>query len=635
MHLAVLALLTFIFYSLLRALFLVWNFPLFADADIHDLIYAFRLGMRFDLMVVVLLTVPAFLLKIGAWFFKKSVRGPVLALFLIFQVPPLILNLVDVEFFNFMGRRFIASSFVVASEIKGKMGAVFYSYAGLFFISLLFIATYLSIAWIWHQRSRRIEWPRRRLSQAAFAFVAFLITGLGIRGGLQSKPLNLAHAQVFPQTSLNNLVVNSTFSLIKTLRKSPLPREKYMSEEEMITQMNGYHGVFCQEELPTFEKKQNIVLIALESFSLEFMGKPHGDRGYTPFLDSLAERSLFFRNAYANGRRSIEGMAALVAGIPNLMREPFISSPYSNTRFSGLGSALGPEYHSTFYHGGTNGTMFFDHFSSQAGITRYYGSQEYPYPEHSDGIWGIFDEPFLVNMAEDLSKQQTPFSATVLTLSSHNPYRLPEGYEDKFPKGPHEVYPVVGYADQALRRFFAVAEKQPWYRDTLFILSADHTHTGGGDRPRYFNELGNYRIPILFFHPQISKWPDIDTQEPVQQIDILPSIMDFLKKKPPEQNYLGRSVFCKGPREVVIYLDNSYWLITRDRVLYKDPRGDTHLSLLENYFVPAKEPMQFFTKPGDEKSELILKQKLSRRLQATRQYFSEAILDNRLNRKVQ
>jgi hypothetical protein len=622
--------LTLIFYSLLRVLFLVWNFILFQDANLSSVVHAFTLGLRFDFMAVAVLTFPAFFLLAIGRFFKRDLRLPVTLAFLSCQVPLLILNLIDVEFYNFMGRRFMMSSVSVAGELQGKIVAVFYSYAGLFLISFFTVAIYLFISRRWYRSpfSKRRFFGLVPTFTAGFATLFILV--MGVRGGLQSKPLNLGHAQIFAIPALNNLALNSTFSLIKTYGHSTLPRESWMSREEMIPLMNGYNGVGCTEGLPDFPVKQNVVIIALESFSLEFMGKIHGDKGYTPFLDELAEHSLFFPNAYANGRRSMEGMAALLAGVPALMTEPFISSPFASTRYVVLGAVLGSDYQSTFYHGGANGTMFFDHFSVKAGMNRYYGSSEYPNATDSDGIWGIWDEPFLLNMVADLSTQKTPFAASVLTLTSHNPYRLPAGYEGHYPQGTKPIFEVVGYTDDALKKFFAAAEQQPWYKDTLFVLSADHTHSSGGDRTRYINELGNYRIPILFFHPQISRWPQVDVQEPVQQIDVLPSVLDFLKIKPTEINYLARSVFCPGPRHVVIYLDSSYWLVTRDHVLYMDPRGEAYLSLLENYFVPASEPTQYFTRLRDENEELVIKNQLTKKLYAARQYFSEGLWQNRL-----
>ena len=157
---------------------------------------------------------------------------------------------------------------------------------------------------------------------------------------------------------------------------------------------------------------------------------------FTPFIDSLIQESLVFTNGFSNGRRSIEGIPAVIAGIPSLMNSPFITSAYSGDKFYSLPYLLKQEgYNTSFYHGGTNGTMGFDNFCKAAGIDAYYGRYEYNNDKDFDGNWGIFDEPFLQFMAKSLDKTPQPFMASVFTLSSHHPYTIPEKYKNKFIKG--------------------------------------------------------------------------------------------------------------------------------------------------------------------------------------------------------
>ena len=354
------------------------------------------------------------------------------------------------------------------------------------------------------------------------------------------------------------------------------------------------------------------------------MGQIHGDQGYTPFLDDLATRSLFFPNGFANARRSIEGIAAVLGGIPSLMEDPFISSAFATNTFYGLGTILQSAGYSTaFYHGGKNGTMYFDQFARSAGMKKYFGENEYPNKKDSDGTWGIWDEPFLSYMAEDLNSFKEPFLASVFTLSSHNPFEVPESFKGKFPKGTSEIHEVIGYSDEALRRFFEKASRQPWYSHTLFILTADHTFKPA--RPSYNNDLGHYRVPILFFHPSVAHWPLIDLQKPVQQIDILPSVLDFLKISPPALNLMGRSVFRSGPRYVVMSADGFYWLVTKDHLLTLDPQMKAVLSPLKNHLDLSQNQQEA---PPEENPAL--RDELRLKLLATRQYFSEGLWDNRL-----
>ena len=154
-------------------------------------------------------------------------------------------------------------------------------------------------------------------------------------------------------------------------------------------------------------------------------------------------------------------------------------------------------------------------------------------------------------------------------------------------------------------------------------MTADHTYKPV--RPAYQNVLGDYRIPILFFHPKIAQWPQVDTEEPTQQIDLLPSILDFLGQTPKEENLMGRSVFRQGPRQVVLFSDGLYWMVTRDFFATMKNDGDTHVERVELPYAVARDAAR---RPRDLTDAV--REDLRLRLLATRQYFSEGLWDNAL-----
>lgn len=614
---------TLAFYSGLRLLFLLWNRAQFAGLRADDVGFAFIAGLRFDLSAVATLALPALLLLGLGALLRRDWRRPAAVTFLLFQVPLLIVNLGDVEFVQFMGRRLTRASLAVVTELQGKVLATVVSSAGLFLISLVFTCVYVALIWRMSRppatAPRRGSWKK----QVGVGFLLALGTVVAARGGVQRKPIGFAHAQVFAVPALNQLTLNSSFTFLQSLKRAPLPREKFMSTEEMIARMNGTTPGESLLEGKRPAAPQNVVLIILESFGLELMGEIHGDGGYTPFLDGLAREGLFFPHAFANGRRSIEGIAALLGGIPALMTEPFISSPHATTNFEGWGTALAPKgYFTAFYHGGRNGTMYFDQFSRSAGIRLYYGANEYPDAGDHDGTWGIWDRPFFLNLVRDLKTRPEPFAVTVFSLSSHHPYRVPDSEKGRFPKGTNEIHEVIGYTDDALRGFFEAARREPWFERTLFIVTSDHIFKP--ERPGYRDDLGNYRVPLLFYHPAMRKWPAVDLKEPVQHIDVLPSVLDFLGMSPRQMNLMGRSVFRSGPRHVVLASDGFYWLVTRDHVLTEDPSGRASVKAVADHLRP---PRSETARPIEDPE---LERELLSRLRATRQYFSEGLWDNRL-----
>lgn len=144
--------------------------------------------------------------------------------------------------------------------------------------------------------------------------------------------------------------------------------------------------------------------------------------------------------------------------------------------------------------------MNFDGFTNHVGFEKYYGKNEYNNNKDYDGNWGIFDEPFLQYLGKQLTKTQQPFLASVFTLSSHHPYTIPAQHMNRFPKGTMIVHETVGYTDYAVRRFFEYAKQQPWFENTLFVITADHSALT--ETKEFKTALGLYRIPVIFYSPK-------------------------------------------------------------------------------------------------------------------------------------
>ena len=612
-------------YSLCRLVYWIWNHDVFSRQSWGLLLEGALVGVRFDLSAVAYLSLPFFLLTLAPWpaAWEKTWTRTMRIGFLAVHVPFLAVNLIDVEFVNFVGRRMTVDVLFLLGEAQGKIGGFLGTFIILFLMGCAVGA--VAIVGLWRvfrapeDAASPRGWRASRGASPALAFVVFAALVTAARGGLQSKPLSFVNANVFSAPVLNNFVLNTPFNVLKSLDQEPLPRAKmFASKDEYLPLLNGANPRPSLLEGRRPGGKQNVVVIILESFGLEYMGAPNGVKGYTPFLDGLAAKSLFFRNAYADGRRSIEGVAAVMAGIPAWMNEPFISSSFTANYFLGIGTELSKRgYHTSFFHGGHNGTMHFDAFMKSAGVENYYGANEFPDSKQDDGVWGIYDGPMFKFYAEKLSGFPEPFFSAFFTISSHQPYLIPPSERSKYAEGPLPILRAISYADDALKEFFALAEKQPWYERTLFVVVADHTFRAY--RSETDNEIWRYRIPLLFFHPSY-RWPqEIDRDQIVQQIDVLPSILDFLGSAPTERNWLQRSVFETGDRAAVSFLDGTYLMVTRDYFVRWPRGGDFEIYAAGDEFF--KTPLAV---PERTREALI------RRLKANIQYFSDGMWDNRL-----
>lgn len=558
-------LLLLLLYFLSRAVFTIINRPHFEGLSIPGFFRLAFHALRYDFSAICAVNALYFLLvllPLPIWRWQGWERFTQF-LFVLFNSFALLFDISDWAYFPYNFKRSTADVLQMVSR-EGDFWNLLPTYVISYWYVPLADALFILLLIIGNKRIRRTtslastgagaaSWKVPVL-QSVMLITAIGITVIGIRGGLQYIPIGLRNAVQVTESRFVPIVLNTPFSIITTLSTPDLEEVHYMPDAAAKLQMPFWH----QYASGGFKRK-NVVLIILESGSKEFTALG-GSTSFMPFLDSLMGVSLTCTQAFANGQTSAEGIPAIVAGIPTLMDEAFTTSNYGTNRITALPGTLKTEGYSTaFYHGGTNGTMSFDVFAAAAGFDKYYGRNEYADEHDYDGAWGIRDEPFLQYFAKGLSQMRQPFVASVFTLSAHPPYNLPEHYRRSLPAGELPIHQCIAYTDLALRRFFAAASRQPWYDSTLFIITSDHCspQNSGGF---YAKGLGQYAIPLLFYCPAdttLRRYYD----KPVQQLDILPSVLQYLGYGKSFFGF-GNSIFqTDEPRYVITQSSGAYqWL---------------------------------------------------------------------------
>lgn len=547
-------------YTLCRILFLLFNLKQFEEATVGELALSFLLGLKFDAAIVCLVNILFIPLSLLPFSFvpKKGYQQFLEGLFLLTNVPLLFLNLIDAEYYKFIGRRTTVSLLGISNDVSEQLGQLFSNY---WHIGALGILITLLLIWFYPSRyTLTTERTVRPLPGIALTLLSIGLCILVFRGGLQEKPLRVNNAFVLHSNSLGNLSLNTAFTFLTSMDMKGTQKVDYFPQPDQVQKLISRD---TQGRQFRHEQPQNVVIIILESFASEYLGYGNPYQGYTPFLDSLASKSLFFTNNFANGRESIDAVPAITASIPHLMDEPFITSLYQSNEVYGLAAAVKKAgYATSFFHGGRNGTMGFEAFAQIAGFDKYYGFDEYPTKDQDfDGNWGIFDEPFLQFFASELGKQKQPFLSTVFTLSSHQPYTIPAQHQGKFPKGTQEIHESIGYADYALRKFFATASKQEWFKNTLFVFTGDHTQASR--EAKYANPLGSYRVPLILYHPA-GNVAQVDTSKVTQHVDIMPTVLDYLHQPLNQTLPFGQSVFSPRRGMALHYSLGTYHLVQND-----------------------------------------------------------------------
>jgi len=492
-------------------------------------------------------------------------------IFIVTNSIALFVNLADIAYFPFTMKRTTSLVFDQFVHETNKLGLVIQFSIDYWYVLFLFILCCFFLYKAYDITSIKKtdgfpQWKEYVSHTLLFLFFGFLIWG-GLRGGFRhsTRPISLSNAGKYVDKPIQMAIVQNTpFAIIRTLGKHAVKPVHYFpdSVQESIfsAQKDADTGGF---------RKKNVVLILLESWSREFVGALNRELndstflGYTPFFDSLIGKSLTFKYAFANGRKSIEALPSAMAGIPS-MEVPYVLSHYSNNTVTSLATELKKKgYVTSFFHGAPNGSMGFDSFVKMAGIEHYYGKTEYGNDADYDGIWGIWDEEFFQYFAQEMDTMEEPFFASIFSVSSHHPYAVPERYEHVFPETENPLIRCLGYTDLALRRFFETAQKMPWYNNTLFVLTADHSSF---PMHEYFtNDLGTFSIPLVFFDPE-GKLSGFDEKRVAQQIDILPTVLDYLNFDEPYIAF-GKSLLDSTSADYAVNYINGYQLVTPDYLL--------------------------------------------------------------------
>ncbi|MBA4849665.1 LTA synthase family protein [Emticicia sp. BO119] len=622
-----------IFYFILRVLFVLFNMHSFQTNTFGEIFESFLVGLPFDLSAIFisnsLLTVCSLLpfRFVDTAFYQKFLKY----LYWIPNITFFWLNIADLEYYKFIGRRTIFEIFGIVRDIGQQafnlMGAYWYLFLILTILSYIFMKGTPVTARI---NMVRVYAENDIIFKNKYVKLIVWILAIGtsvliFRGGLQEKPLRINQAFSQHDVNLGNLALNSTFTFLTTIDAKGTQKVNFFAEnqQQLLKRISRDKAMHIDSGIVKNRKPQNVVVIILESFAKEYMGYKNPYKGYTPFLDSLAKRGVFYENCFANGRESIIAMPAITSSIPQLIDEPFITTSYQSNNFYGLGSILKSKGYSTsFFHAARNGSMGFEGFSQQAGFGRYYGLDQYPETlkeRDFDHNWGIFDEPYLQYFAKELSKENKPFVSCVFTLSSHHPYTIPAQYKSRFPKGKANVHESIGYADFALKRFFETASKEAWFNNTLFIITADHTQIN--TEPQYANILGAYRVPLILFHGDEQVSENLrkvsNPYKVCQHTDILPSILDFLNINQNSVLPFGESVFANTNGIALQYNSGTYRMITQE-----DNQG---LFYLER---GVEDRLKFFN--DVKKEEVLIKNQdlYIKKLKAYIQFYRNGLIEN-------
>ncbi|MGY2377675.1 LTA synthase family protein [Pseudomonas sp. SDO524_S393] len=560
------ALVMMVMFSLLRLALLVYNREMILDTPASTFLEAFGNGLRLDLRLVVYLLIPLLLALFSVR--AMAARGFFRFWLTVASSIALFLGLMEMDFYREFHQRLNGLVFqYVKEDPKTVMSMLWYGFPVVRYLLAWAVGTLiLSIAFKGADRATRPRGPfsggsigTRQVApwylRSAVFVVCLLIAVVAARGTLrQGPPLRWGDVYTTDSNFANQLGLNGTLSLIAAA-KSRFSEDrsniwKATLEQPLATQTVRDMLVLPQEKLvdtdtaavrrdftPNAEKTlpiKNVVVILMESFAGHSVGALERPGNITPYFDKLSKEGLLFDHFFSNGTHTHQGMFATMACFPNLPGfEYLMQTPEGSHKLSGLPQLLSARKFDDVYV--YNGDFAWDNqsgFFSNQGMTNFIGRNDFVNPVFSDPTWGVSDQDMFNRGLEELKtrgESGKPFYALLQTLSNHTPYALPTPLPvDKVTgRGSlDEHLTAMRYSDWALGQFFEKARKEPYFKETLFVVVGDHGF--GNEQQITEMDLGRFNVPMLMIAPGIQEKFGERDHTVGTQIDIVPTIMGRL-----------------------------------------------------------------------------------------------------------
>ncbi|MHC2147832.1 LTA synthase family protein [Pseudomonas sp. 210_17 TE3656] len=551
--------------SLVRLGLLIYNSDMIGDTPMSTVAEGFLNGLRFDLRVVVYLSIPLLLATLSAR--AMAARGLFRVWLTIASSVVMFLGLMELDFYREFHQRLNGLVFqYVKEDPKTVLSMLWYGFPVVrYLLAWLFGTWLLSLLFKGIDRLTRPRGAYQNQTAGSRAvapwyvrgvvfFMILLVAVIAARGTLrQGPPMRWGDAFTTDSNFVNQLGLNGTLTLIDAA-KSRYGEDranvwKSTIEQTLATQtvrdmlltgndklVDADSAAVRRDFTPPADNTlpiKNVVVILMESFAGHSVGALGSPNNITPYFDKLAKEGLLFDRFFSNGTHTHQGMFATMACYPNLPGfEYLMQTPEGGHKLSGLPALLSArDYDDVYVY---NGDFAWDNqsgFFGNQGMTTFIGRNDFVNPVFSDPTWGVSDQDMFDRGAEELAKNygKKPFYALLQTLSNHTPYALPA----ELP-----VEPVTGqgrldqhltamrYSDWALGQFFEKARKEPYFKETLFVIVGDH---GFGNQQQITElDLGRFNVPLLLIAPGIQEKFGAVNHTVGTQIDIVPTIMGRL-----------------------------------------------------------------------------------------------------------
>jgi len=580
-----------LFFAFFRLLFLLTHTDLINNSSFFEFLYAFWIGFRFDSLIISMILLPLLLISLLPFiqFRQRLTRNIYLAILTILFSLSFLISTADLRFYDNFGSRmnYWAIEYLEYPSIFMYTSA---SQRNAWELVLLWMAA--SVLYVYVIRKIFIRLGEYNLSvkilpKIIIYLLALALLAFGIRGRIGIQALDWGTAFFSENHFIDQLALNSVYTLTHSIYEEIRngrtvfgeggdrfsfydKKDAFRTVKEMLdinnsdstTAFNLTRTTQPHDSLPF---RPNLVFVIMESWSADKVGALGSDLDITPEFDKLCNDGMLFIDFYANGVRTNRGLPAVLCSFPSLPGRSIMKRYAADYPFRSVADILKQyNYTSIFAYGGD---IEFDNirgFLKSVGYDKFYAEEDFG-TENDLGKWGVPDHIVLSQLADKIKDFPRPFNLGILTLSSHDPYLIPDDrfkkYDDSIPDG--DVYNSFYYSDWSIGRFIDSLKQNPVFDSTIFIFTADHcVHQSS----RYLLDPNRFRVPLLIYSPSVLGDRTGHYAKTGSQVDILPTLLDMIGLR---TKYIGwgrdlLSLKDDDPGFAVVVLDEKLGLIERN-----------------------------------------------------------------------
>ncbi|WP_152269379.1 LTA synthase family protein [Agriterribacter humi] len=562
-----------------RLVFVLYYYSSFSSAGSTRLLQSFVYGLWLDLSMAGYFAVIPLLLfivqqLIKASFFKKALKIYTWVLLVV----TILISGGDLGIYENWG---VKLNYRAISMLAHPAEAIETSKSSpLVLLFIIMLAEIIIAGFLYRLLLSRMSIPTAKLiNNEKVSYTAQLITVAGlifltIRGGWQQIPINESTAYFSSFPVANHAAVNTAWHLSSSFLKNRHSGQKniyaYLPDAEATELVSHLYRTNSKDStlFVLTQQRPNIVFIQLESFTADVIAELGGDSGVAPNMSKLIKEGILFTDIYASGVRTDQGIIAMLSGFPAQPQTNIVNQPEKIEHLPFFSLALKNEnYHNAFYYGGELGFGRFNTIAYRAGFDRIVGLKDF-----SDaGLfnkWGADDKSLFDKYVKEMQHPAEPFFSYVITSSSHEPFTVPMPTVFEGNSQNEQFKNACYFTDRSLGAFFEAVKKTAWYKNTLFVLAADHGHHL--PRDRRFNEPARYHIPLLFFGEVLKEaYRGKKIAGIGSQTDIAPTLLKQLQIKDTTFKW-GNDLFNPGRNAFAFYTfdDGFAWLSAKDTLIF-------------------------------------------------------------------